>query len=349
MGQRGLRTAGPRWSARAGLALVAIAAFTLSGCTSQRVAGGPATSTGGKAKIGLVTKTDSNPYFVVLRDAAQQEATKQGAQLIALAGKFDGDNEGQVTAIENLVQQGVNTIMITPSNSTGVLNAIKQARDRGIMVIALDTQTDPPDAVDATYATDNTAAGRLQGAYDKAALAGKDPKILMVDGTPGSSVDVQRHGGFLQGMGLAPNDPHIAGSQPANGDQNEAQQAVENLLQRSPDANVIYTLNEPSARGAYAALKARGLTNSVILASIDGGCQAVQNIKDGQFRATAMQFPTKMAQMGVDAGVEFAKSGKKPSGFINTGTELVTGTPLPGVASKDVTWGQQNCWGPVTG
>jgi fructose transport system substrate-binding protein len=329
--------------------LVAIVALTLAGCTSQRVGGGPATNTGGKAKIGLVTKTDSNPYFVVLRDAAQQEASKQGAQLIALAGKFDGDNEGQVTAIENLIQQGVNTIMITPSNSTGVLNAIKQARDRGILVIALDTQTDPPDAVDATYATDNVAAGRLQGAYDKAALAGKDPRILMVDGTPGSSVDVQRHAGFLQGMGLAPNDPHILGTQPANGDQNEAQQAVENLLQRSPDANVIYTLNEPSARGAYAALKARGLTNSVLLASIDGGCQAVQSIKDGQLRATAMQFPTKMAQMGVDAGVEFAKSGKKPNGFINTGTELVTGTPLPGVAGMDVTWGQQNCWGPVSG
>lgn len=349
MGQRGLRAAGPRRGARAGLALVAITAFALAGCTSQRAGGGPATSTGGKAKIGLVTKTDSNPYFVVLRDAAQQEATKQGAQLIALAGKFDGDNEGQVTAIENLIQQGVNTIMITPSNSTGVLNAIKEARDRGILVIALDTQTDPPNAVDATYATDNTAAGRLQGAYDKAALGGKDPKILMVDGTPGSSVDVQRHSGFLQGMGLAPNDPHILGAQPANGDQNEAQQAVENLLQRSPDVNVIYTLNEPSARGAYAALKDRGLTGSVILASIDGGCQAVQNIKDGEFRATAMQFPTKMAQMGVDAGVEFAKTGKKPSGFINTGTELVTGTPLPGVASKDLTWGQQNCWGPVSG
>lgn len=348
MGQRGLRCADRRLVMRMGVALLAVAAFALTGCTSQRTTG-TANGSNGQAKIGLVTKTDSNPYFVTLRDAAQQEANKQGAQLIALAGKFDGDNDGQVTAIENLVQQGVNTIMITPSNSTSVLNAVKQARDRGILVIALDTQTDPPSAVDATYATDNTEAGRLQGSYDKAALAGKDPKVLMVDGTPGSSVNEQRHNGFLQGMGLSANDSHILGAQPANGDQNTAQQAVENLLQRSPDANAIYTLNEPSSRGAYAALQAKGLTNSVVLASIDGGCQAVQAIKDGQLRATVVQFPKKMAQMAVDAAVEFAKSGKKPSGFTNTGAALVAGAPVPGVQAQDLAFGQQNCWGPVSG
>jgi fructose transport system substrate-binding protein len=348
MGQGSLRCVDRRSATRLA-ALVVIAVLALAGCTSQRTAGGPAGNNGGKAKIGLVTKTDSNPYFVALRDAAQAEANKDGAQLIALAGKFDGDNDGQVTAIENLIQQNVNTIMVTPSNSTGVLNAIKQARDRGIMVVGLDTETTPANAVDATYATDNTEAGRLQGSYVKAALADKSPKLLMVDGTPGSSVDTQRHTGFLQGMGLSNGDPHIAGTQPADGDQNEAQQAVENLLQRTPDANAIYTLNEPSARGAYAALKAKNMTGSVIMASIDGGCQAIQNIKDGEFKATVVQFPAKMAQMGVQAAVEFAKSGKKPSGFINTGAVLVTGTPVPGVDAKDLTWAQQNCWGPVSG
>jgi fructose transport system substrate-binding protein len=92
----------------------------LSGCTAERHWGGSnRTGEGGKIKIGLVTKTESNPYFVKLRDAARASADAHGAELIALAGKFDGDNEGQVTAIENLVRQGVSGILITPSSTGG--------------------------------------------------------------------------------------------------------------------------------------------------------------------------------------------------------------------------------------
>ena len=134
-------------------------------------------------KVGLITKTDSNPYFVNLREAAKAQADKDGAELIALAGAFDGDNEGQVAAIENMVGQGVKGILTTPNSSTGVLDAIKKARDAGVIVIALDTATDPEDAVDATCATDNKAAGVSQGKWVKAALGGKAPQVVMLDGT----------------------------------------------------------------------------------------------------------------------------------------------------------------------
>ena len=123
--------------------------------------------------IGLVTKTEVNPYFVKLRQAATAEAEKQGAKLIARFGKFDGDNEGQVAAVEDLLSAGVKGILITPNNSTGMLRVIKKARDKGILVIALDTATDPADAVDATLATDNFAAGVLQGQYARKALGKK--------------------------------------------------------------------------------------------------------------------------------------------------------------------------------
>src|SRR5882672_6963883 len=120
------------------LTVIAIAALA-GGCTKERVAGGkPSDDKDRRAKVGLVTKTDSNPYFVTLREAGKAEAAKRSADFIALAGKFDGDNDGQVTAVENLIQQGVNTILITPNNATGVLNVIKQARDKGVLVIALD-------------------------------------------------------------------------------------------------------------------------------------------------------------------------------------------------------------------
>lgn len=322
------------------------AALFAAGCSAERTGGGGGGGgTGGPVKIGLVTKTDTNPYFVTLRDAAKAAAQQQGAELIALAGKFDGDNEGQVAAIENLTQQGVKGILITPSNSTGIIGALKQAKDRGITVIALDTETDPKDAVDATWATNNLEAGEKQGAYVKAVLNGAAPKLLMIDGTQGATVDQQRHDGFLKGIGLAEGAPEIVGSAQANGDQNKAQSATENLLQRSTDINAVYTINEPTARGAYAALSAKGLAGKVAVGSIDGGCQGVQDVKSGKYAATVMQFPKKMAQEGVAAVVAFAKNGTKPSGFHDTGSELITDKPVPGLPSKDTTYGMQNCWG----
>jgi fructose transport system substrate-binding protein len=322
------------------------AALFAAGCSTERTGGGgPAGGGTGPVKIGLVTKTDTNPYFVTLRDAAKTAADQQGAQLIALAGKFDGDNEGQVAAIENLVQQGVKGILITPSNSGGIIAALQQAKSRGITVIALDTETDPKDAVDATWATDNTDAGRKQGAYVKAMLNGTAPKLLMVDGTAGAAVDTQRHNGFLEGIGLQNGAPQIVGSANANGDQNLAQQATENLLQRSTDVNSVYTINEPTARGVFVAMAAKNLTGKVALGSIDGGCQAMDDLKSGKYAATVMQFPKKMAQEGVNAVVAFAKNGTKPSGFHDTGSQLITDKPLGGLESKDTGWGRQNCWG----
>lgn len=332
---------------RRGLAIIAagLLTFAVSGCTSQKAGSGDQPADGGRIKVGLVTKTDSNPYFVALRDSAKAEAGRGGAELIALAGKFDGDNEGQVAAIENLVQQGAKTILITPSNSTGILGAIRKARDKGVLVIALDTETDPKDAVDATFASDNTEAGRMQGQYVKATLGSTPPKLIMMDGTPGSTVSEQRHNGFLEGMGLKEGDPAVVGVEATNGEQNKAQTATENLLQRDSALTAVYTLNEPAARGAYVALQAKGLAGQVLIGSIDGSCQGVTDVKDGKVVATVMQFPKKMAAQGVQAAVEFAKSGKKPSGFVNTTVTVITDKPVAGIQSQDTAWGLQNCWG----
>lgn len=289
-----------------------------------------------------MTKTNSNPYFVKLRESAQAEADAKGAKLIALAGKFDGDNQGQVDAINNLVTQGVKGILITPSSSTGVLNAIKAARAKGVLVIALDTATDPASAVDATFATDNEAAGVKQGKYVKGALGSKTPAVVLLDGTPGSSVDDLRHKGFLEGFGITGSSSEIKGTAVTNGDQTKAQTAMENLYQRDHGINAVYTINEPAAAGAAQALSGK---TGVVIGSIDGSCTGVANVKSGKFAATVMQFPKKMAQDGVDAVVDYAKTNKKPTGFIDTGSQLITDKPVAGLDSKDTAWGLKNCWG----
>jgi fructose transport system substrate-binding protein len=304
--------------------------------------------------IGLITKTETNPFFVKMKEGAAEAAKAKGAKLLSGAGKADGDNAGQVTAMENMIAAGAKTILITPSDSKAIVPSIKKARDKGVLVIALDSPTDPPEATDALFATDNYKAGVLIGQYAKAALAGKPAKIITLDLFPGHPVGAQRHNGFLRGFGLpAPDaksndlgkDASVVCMADSYGDQAKGQTAMENCLQRAPDVNLVYTINEPAAAGAYNALKKAGKEKNVVIVSVDGGCEGVKNVGAGVIAATSQQYPLKMAAMGVDAGVEYAKSGKKPSGYTDTGVTLIAAKPLSGVESKDVAAGTALCWG----
>jgi len=129
------------------------------------------------------------------------------------------------------------------------------------------------------------------------------------------------------------------------GDQAKGQTAMENCLQKNPDVNLVYTINEPAAAGAYKALKTAGKDQGVMIVSVDGGCQGVKDVAAGHIAATSQQYPLRMAAMGVEAGVEYAKTGKKPSGYTDTGVTLIAAKPVDGVESKDTKVGTELCWG----
>ena len=325
-------------------ACTGIAALTLTACGSGS-GSGSAGSGSGDVKVGLITKTDTNPFFVKMKDGAEKAAKAEGVKLMTAAGKFDGDNAGQVTAIENMVASGVKGILITPSDSKAIVPAIEKARAKGVLIIALDTPPDPESAVDALFATDNVKAGELIGEYAKAAMKGKTAKIATLDLAPGVSVGVQRHSGFLKGFGIKEKDPSVVCSQDTGGDQAKGQTAMENCLQKEPDINVVYTINEPAALGAFTALKAKGREKDVLIVSVDGGCTGTQAVKDGKIAATSQQYPLKMASEGVKAVVTYAKDGKKASGYTDTGVTLITDKAQDGIASKDTAYGLENCWG----
>lgn len=305
--------------------------------------------------IGLITKTESNPFFVKMKEGADAEAKKLGAKLIAAAGKTDGDNAGQVTAMENMIAAGAKTILITPSDAKAIIPAIKKAQQQGVMVIALDSPTDPASAVDALFATDNYKAGVLIGQYAKVALGNKKPVIATLDLFPGHPVGAQRHNGFLKGFGLTAPDAksNELGGKAAGvvcmadsfGDAAKGQTGMENCLQKNPNINLVYTINEPAAAGAYKALKAAGKEKDVVIVSVDGGCAGVKDVGAGVITATSQQYPLRMAAMGVAAGVEYAKTGKKVSGYVDTGVTLIAAKAVPGVESKDVKTGMDLCWG----
>jgi fructose transport system substrate-binding protein len=324
-------------------ACTGIAALTLTACGSG--SGSASTGSGKGVKVGLITKTDTNPFFVKMKEGAEKAAKENGVQLTTAAGKFDGDNAGQITAIENMVASGVKGILITPSDSKAIVPAIQKARDKGVLVIALDSPTEPQSAVDALFATNNFKAGQLIGEYAKAAMKGKQAKIATLDLAPGVAVGVQRHDGFLKGFGVSAKDPSVVCSQDTGGDQAKGQTAMENCLQKAPGINVVYTINEPAALGAYTALKAKGREKDVLIVSVDGGCTGTKAVKDGKIAATSQQYPLKMAAEGVKAVATYAKNGKKASGYTDTGVTLITDKAQAGVTSKDTAFGLENCWG----
>src|SRR4051812_4384390 len=337
-----------RFAALASVAALGVGVVAC-GSDSSSSSGGGSSDKNKEVTIGLITKTETNPFFVKMKEGAQAQAKKDNVKLLTASGKTDTDNASQVTALENMTTQGAKVILDVPADSKAVVPAVKKARDAGVIVIALDTPTEPQDAVDALFATDNKKAGVLIGQYAKAAAEkqGLTPKIGMIDLAPGISVGQLRHDGFLEGFGIKEGDPQIAGAAPAEGDQTKAQAAMENLLQKEPGINVIYTINEPSAFGATTALKAAGKDpKDYVMVSVDGGCKAIKDgIKPGIIDATSQQYPLKMAALGVEKGAAAARGGAKPSGYVDTGVTLIAGTPMDGVDSKDAAYGEANCWG----
>ena len=353
------------WTARwrvTGLAVGAVVALTLTACGGGGEPGAGGGADGERPIVGLITKTDTNPFFVKMREGAQQAADAQGVELQSFAGRQDGDNESQVQAIETLISAGAAGFLITPNDSKAIVPTLDRARQAGLLVIALDTQTEPPDAADATFATDNYQAGLLIGqwARSKFAAEGKEARIAMLDLSPNRpTVDVQRDQGFLEGFGIDvgdptqigdESDPRIVGHETTDGAEEGGRTAMENLLQRDPSINLVYTINEPAAAGAYEAIRAAGRENDIEIVSVDGGCPGVENVEAGIIGATSQQYPLKMASLGVDALAAFANDGTEPQAtegkdFTDTGVTLITDEPQPGVESQDTAFGLENCWG----
>ncbi|MCP4319064.1 MAG: sugar ABC transporter substrate-binding protein [Hyphomicrobiales bacterium] len=310
----------------------------------------------------LITKTDTNPFFVKMKEGATAKANELGINLKSYAGKIDGDSESQVAAIETCIADGAKGILITASDTKGIVPAVTQARDAGLLVIALDTPLEPIDSADATFATDNFLAGKLIGQWAAAALGdnAKDAKIAMLDlAVSQPSVGVLRDQGFLEGFGIDLGDPakwgdetdsRIVGNEVTAGNEEGGRTAMENLLQKDPGINVVYTINEPSAAGAYEALKSVGREGDVLIVSVDGGCPGVQNVNEGVIGATSQQYPLLMAALGIEAIAAWAKDGSKPEptagkDFFDTGVALVTDKPVDGVQSIDTKEGMDKCWG----
>jgi fructose transport system substrate-binding protein len=331
----------------------------------------------GTVAVSLITKDSTNPFFVAMQEGAKAKAEELGVELSVGSGQQEGDDQGQIDLIEAAIAAGQDGILITPM-SVNVNDAIQRARDAGLYVIALDTPTDPPDVVDITFATDNCKAGEAIGQWAAGKLNGEKAVIarLVIFDDRVVSVDYCRDNGFLKGMGIDIKDLTIMGDEDTSGsyttgaggdyeiacleatgaNEEGGRTGMEKCLAANPDINVVYTINEPTAFGAAAALESAGKTvgEDVIIISVDGGLAGVQAVQDGSIQATSQQYPLRMASLGVEAINTIATGGAAPENtsddgaFFDTGVTLCTDDPMDTVTVADQEGSQyciDNAWG----
>jgi fructose transport system substrate-binding protein len=352
-----------------GLRLGAVAMICLV-VTFLAACGGASKRNDGPINVALIIKNTTNPFFVALQNGAKKEAAAKGISLTVAAGKEDGDVDSQIAAINEAIARSDKGILITP-NGPGVNDAIKRARAAGIFVVALDTKPDPGDVVDITFATDNFEAGRLIGEWAARKLNGQPATIALLDLFVGRDVssDYGRDQGFLTGMGIPVADPNTNGDEEKTGNYSDGsytivcnaetlgsidggRSAMADCLQRNPDINLVYTINEPAASGAAEVLAAAN--NKATIVSVDGGCDpGMKLVQSGVIGATVQQYPEAMAAQGVEAVLKYVQDGTTPIpnhglDLVTTGVALVTDQPQSGVASIDVAEGLTKCW-PVAG
>ena len=313
--------------------------------------------------VGLITKTEV-PFFIAMRRGAEAAAEELGLELQSFSGRDHGDNETQVAAIETLIAAGAVGFALVPADPAAIGPTVQKARDAGLLVITLDTPLDPIDSADATFATDNRLAGQLIGQWAAAKLGEErvaTSVVALLDYSNAQvSVDYLRDQGFMEGFGFDVGDPNrwgdeddarICGHFMTGANEEGGRTAMEQALQKCPEINVVYTINEPTAAGASEALRAMGRDDgSILVLSIDGGCDGVNMLNDGTANATSMQFPDRMASLAMEALAHYAATGEKPDAtpgldFTNTGTELFTNDPQDGIPSEDATAGLAKCWG----
>lgn len=340
----------------ASIALGVASTMVLAGCAT-----GGTDSGSDLPEVGLIIKTQDNPFYVKMADGAKAAAEELGYDLQVATGDGQSDVDSQIKSIENFVAAGAVAILITPAGD-GVIPAIKKAQDAGVLVLALDSPLGDGSGIDGTFATDNYLAGQLVGEWAKAKFdaSGTQARIATLDlNTDQIPVDVARNQGFLEGFGIDLNDPavmwdetdpRIAGYEVTDANEAGGRTGMEKLLQKDPTINLVYTINEPTAAGAYQAIVAAGLEKQITIVSVDGGCPGVKNVQGGVIAATSMQFPLSMAAQALEAVKAWQKDGTKPQNtsgltFTNTGVTLITDQPQSGVESEDTAWGLENCWG----
>jgi ribose transport system substrate-binding protein len=255
-------------------------------------------TTGKKLKIGMSFQELDNLYFVTMKEALTQAAENINADVIVTDANHNVSK--QISDIEDMVQKGINILLINPTDSAGVQSAVETAKKAGVVVVAIDAQANGP--IDSFCGSKNYEAGKMAGDYLAKAI-GEKGKVAILDGIPVVPI-LERVKGFNDAMKKYPNI-EIVDKQNGKEERSVALDVTENMIQSHPDLIGIFSVNDGGSMGAIAAIGSS--KKDIKLVSVDGNPEAIKEImKPGsKFIATSAQFPRDQVRIGL--GIALAK------------------------------------------
>ncbi|MDF2677314.1 MAG: rbsB [Bacillota bacterium] len=302
------------------LSLLVVTLMVLSlfvGCSTNQKSATPTPAETSKEKtktIGLVISTLNNPFFVDLEAGAKAKADELGATLVTLDSQDDPAKE--MSNVEDLINQKVDLIMINPTDSDAVGNAVKAANTAKIPVITLDRSASNGEVV-SHIASDNVAGGKLAGEYMIELLGGKG-NVVELEGTPGASAARDRGTGFNEA--IAKSNIKVVTKQTANFDRAEGLTVMENILQSQPEIDAVFAHNDEMALGAVEAVKSS--KRNIIVIGFDATEDAKAAVNSGDMAATVEQLPKEIGSIGVETALK-SLSGEQVEKTIPVKLQLV--------------------------
>jgi ribose transport system substrate-binding protein len=245
--------------------------------------------------IGLSISTLNNPFFVTLSDSAEAKAKENGVKITVSDAQDDASK--QASDVENLIQKGVDLIIINPVDSSSVASAVESANAANIPVITVDRSSEGGEVV-AHIASDNVAGGELAGEF-LMSLIEEGSEVAMLEGVAGSSAARDRGQGFLN---VVDGKVNLVASQTANFNRTEGLTVMENILQANPNVKAIFAQNDEMALGALEAIQAAG--KDIIVIGFDATDDAVAKVESGDLAATVAQQPALIGEKAIEAAVK---------------------------------------------
>ncbi|EJG1124422.1 TPA: ribose ABC transporter substrate-binding protein RbsB [Vibrio parahaemolyticus] len=265
--------------------------------------------------MAIVVSTLNNPFFVTMKDGAEAKAKELGYDLIVLDSQNDPSKE--LSNIEDLTIRGVKAILINPTDSDAVSNAIRMANRSNIPVLTLDRGASRGEVV-SHIESDNVIGGEMAGHYIMEKV-GEKAKVIQLEGIAGTSAARERGEGFMNAV--KGSDMDLLASQPADFDRTKGLNVMENLLAANPDVQAVFAQNDEMALGALRAVQASG--KKVMIVGFDGTEDGIAAVNRGKLAATIAQQPDLIGALGVETADKVLK-GEKVDEYIPVPLKVVT-------------------------
>lgn len=303
--------------------LIAVGALFMSGCGAVTLEGGSAgeeveleEKSASELIVGVSISTLSNPFFVTLEEGVNELAGENGTEIVSVDAQ--DDSAKQTNDIDDLIQQGVDILLINPVDSAAITPAVESANNAEIPVIMMDRSSEGGEVV-TLVASKNVAGGEMAAEYIQE-ISGEQARTVQLEGTPGASATRERGEGF---QNVAEESLEVLDSQTANFDRAEGLTVMENILQAHSDIKAVFAQNDEMALGAIEAIKGAGLEGEIQVVGFDGTEDGIDAVKDGRLSATVAQQPEEMGKLSLQAAYDFF-AGEDVAEKIDSPLELVT-------------------------